>query len=157
MKIETNLSNIHQIAQQNKDINYAFRTFLQEQDSDWVDTIVHRLNDEITPKINCLECGNCCRNLRPVASEKELIKYVHPAEIEKVKYAMAIQCKHLQGNACMIYEERHEECRLFPYMDRDAFASRFSGVLQNYEICPIVFNVVEALKVELAWEKKQAV
>lgn len=154
MKLEINLKSIKQVSYQKRDSNQAFLTFLKGQDSEQVDTIVHRLNDEITPKIDCLECGNCCRNLRPIASEKELIKFVEPADIERVKYDMAIQCKNLDGNKCKIYLDRHEECRLFPYLDRDAFVSRFRGVLQNYEICPIVFNVVESLKTELGWQEK---
>jgi hypothetical protein len=37
-------------------------------------------------------------------------------------------------------------------MDRTNFVNRTVGILQNYEICPIVFNVYESLKIELKWK-----
>jgi len=154
MRLETNLKNIEQIALQKKESHISFRAFLEGQDSEKIDEIVQRLDIVITPQIDCTECGNCCLNLRPVASYESLIRFVEPDKIEEVKYAMSIECKHLLEKKCTIYLDRPEECRAFPYLDRDEFTSRIVGVLQNYEICPIVFNVVESLKIELGWNNK---
>lgn len=155
MQLEINLQNIKLAAQQKQIENRSFHSFLKTQDSDKIDAIVQRLNDEVTPQISCLECGNCCQNLRPIASNEELRKFVAEKDIEDFKYLMSFTCTHLDGKACTKYLERPDECRLYPYMDRNDFVSRILGVLQNYEICPIVFNIFEQLKTELGWRYKK--
>ena len=154
MKIEINLETIAETAKQKLKENISFTHFLAVQDSDKVDKIMHRLNDEITPKIDCLDCGNCCRNLRPVANNEVLSQFVEPENIEAYKYLKGFACKNLDCNACTIYLDRPQECRSFPYLDRGNFVNRTYELLQNYEICPIVFNAFEGLKKELKWENK---
>ncbi len=154
MTLETNLKKIQEIALQKREHNQAFRIFLEGQESDQIDDIVLRLNKEITPQIDCTACGNCCTKLRPIASVEVLKQFVDLDKIEEVKYAMSITCKHVKNKKCTQYLDRPEECRLYPYMDRDQFVSRIVGILQNYEICPIVYNICEHLKVELGWNAK---
>ena len=154
MQLEINIKTIKEIAKQKKDENQSFHSFLKELDSNKVDAIVHKLNEEITPQISCLECGNCCMSLRPIATNEELIKYVEEKNIEDFKYLESFKCKHLDDKKCTIYLDRYDECKEFPYLDRDKFVSRIVGVLQNYEICPIVYNVFEQLKIETGWKNK---
>ena len=154
MKLEINTKNIEQIAKQRVDENTSFARFLKNQDWEKVDQMVHRLYAEIAPQIDCLECGNCCQNLRPVATDEVLRIFVEPENIENYRYLQAFPCKNLDGKKCTIYSERPEECREYPYMHRDKFVERTHEVLQNYEICPIVFNIFEHLKIELAWVNK---
>jgi len=166
MKIETNIKKIQQIADRKEDENLAFRSFLKGQDFNKVDEIVHKLYSEIAPQIDCLECGNCCINLRPTITDKELDrlaeidevtksdfeeKYLMQDDFEDFKYLRSVPCKYLKDKKCMIYSDRPEECRSYPYLHKDKFVSRTLGVLNNYEICPIVFNVFELLKVEFGW------
>ena len=151
MRLEINLKNIKQAAQEKKQENISFSTYLKVQDSEKVDKIMHRLNDEVTPKIDCLACGNCCKNLRPVATEEVLQDFVTPENMEAFKYSESFACKNLDGNACTVYTCRPKECRSYPYLDRDKFVTRTHELLQNYEVCPIVFNVFEQLKTELKW------
>ncbi len=154
MRLETNLKNIAQIAKLKQNENTAFSRFLKDQDIEKVDGIVHRLYEEIEPQIDCLECGNCCQNLRPIATDKELRPFVEPKDIEAFKYLMSFPCKNLNGKKCTIYSERPEECREYPYMHRNKYVERTHEILQNYEICPIVFNIFELLKKELDWNNK---
>ena len=83
MKLEINLNHIQQIAQLKRNENLSFGTFLKGQDVDKVDAIVYHLDKEITPQIECIACGNCCMNLRPVATIEELSKFVVKENIEK--------------------------------------------------------------------------
>ena len=154
MRLEINLKNIVQIAKLKEDENISFRTYLNGQDSEKIDKIVHRLYEAILPQIDCVECGNCCLNLRPVASDKELSRFVEPENIEAFKYLKGFPCKYIKDKKCTIYSDRSEECREYPYLHRDKFITRTHGVLQNLEICPIVFNVFELLKIELGWTYK---
>ena len=43
--------------------NFRFMDFLRANDPEKIDAIVHRLNETITPAIDCTACGNCCRSL----------------------------------------------------------------------------------------------
>jgi hypothetical protein len=38
-------------------------------------------------------------------------------------------------------------------LNKDEFVFRLMGVIGNYEICPIVFNVYEMLKRRFSWPK----
>ena len=156
MQLEINLKRIQQITKEKEAENLSFHSFLKEQDSDKVDAIVHRLDKELTPQISCLECGNCCMNLRPIATNEVLRRYVAEKDIEDVKYAMSFACSHLDGKKCSIYLDRYDECKSYPYLDKTGFVTRYLGMLQNYEICPIVFNVMEHLKVELGWNNRHS-
>ncbi|WP_066631407.1 YkgJ family cysteine cluster protein [Labilibacter marinus] len=154
MDLEIDLKRIDALSKQRREENIEFRFYLEGQDVEKIDNIVHRLNDEISSKIDCVECGNCCLNIRPAADEMVLARFVKDEDIEKVKYVWGFACKNLDGKKCTIYQDRYHECRDFPYLDTDDFIHRVHGVVQNYEICPIVFNVYERLKTELAWKRK---
>ncbi len=151
MKLEENIKKIEQIARQKAKENRAFRSYLEGLDSEKIDKIVHRIYEEIVSQIDCTACGNCCMNLRPEASHMELSRFVEEKDIEAFMYLKGFPCKYLKEKKCTDYLNRPEECRSYPYMDRDEFVKRIPGVLQNYEICPIVFNVFELLKIELGW------
>ncbi|MDR0866741.1 MAG: YkgJ family cysteine cluster protein [Candidatus Symbiothrix sp.] len=64
-----------------------------------------------------------------------------------------IPCRYLNGKICSIYEERPNECRSYPNTHKSGFISRTWGMIENYEICPIVFNVMEGLKYELRFRR----
>ena len=49
------------------------------------------------------------------------------------------------------YEVRPEDCRSYPHIWKNGFATRLMGVLNNYSICSIVFNVYEQLKSEFKY------
>lgn len=152
--LEIDLEKLAQEAIDKEDENIAFQVYLNEQDSDAVDVVVAKLNAEITPAISCVECGNCCVNLRPIASREEVGQFVHAEDIDKYMYADHFACVHQVDKKCTKYLERSQECRDFPYMDRDKYTSRTYGVLLNYPNCPIVYNIFEQLKVELEWSFK---
>ncbi|MFO8234974.1 MAG: YkgJ family cysteine cluster protein [Bacteroidales bacterium] len=166
MKLELDLDLIKRLGKEREDENFDFRAFLKGQDSDKVDEIVHRLHDEIFARIDCTEYGNCCNFLRPIITEKEIDrlskidkisakdfekKFVELDEFDKTKYLKDAPCKYLKDKKCTIYAERPEECRSYPYTHKDGFIFRLFGVIDNYEICPIVFNLYERLKMELGF------
>ncbi len=156
MRLETELDNIAQIAKLKEKENISFQTYLKTQNAEKIDEIVHRLYEDILSQINCVDCGNCCMNLRPIATEKELRPFVAPENMQAFMYLKAFSCKHIKDKKCIIYADRPEECRSYPYLHKDNFIDRIHGVLQNYEICPIVFNVFELLKIELKWSNKKS-
>jgi hypothetical protein len=60
-----------------------------------------------------------------------------------------IPCSFLKDNKCTLYECRQSDCRSFPHLHKKGFTTRLIDILQNYSICPIVFNVYEQLKIEM--------
>ena len=154
MRLETNLQTIENASIEKYDENKSFRSYLDAQENEKVDELVRKIEQQVTPAIDCVECGSCCNNLRPLASHAELSKFLKPEDIEENMYAERFSCTHLDKDckSCTQYLDRPSECREFPYMDRPNFAKRMPGILQNYAICPIVFNIVEELKKEMNWE-----
>lgn len=153
MNLEIDLKTIAETAIQKQQENTSFANYLKVQNSKNLDKIIHKLSEAITPKMDCLDCGNCCHNLRPIATKKAMEPFVEPENFEKYKYLKGFVCKNLDGNACTIYLDRPNECREYPYLHRGDFVNRTYELLQNYENCPIVFNVFESLKKELNWYK----
>jgi hypothetical protein len=154
MKIEENLDIIASIALEKAVENTSFATYLKAQDANEIDLVVERLNATITPQVSCTDCGQCCRSMRPEASYEAMSPFVTDENYEAFKYLKGITCKHLVDSKCTVYLERQQVCKDFPYMDVPGFSGRTVGIFQNYEICPIVFNIVEHLKVELDWSDK---
>ena len=139
-------------------------------DIEELDAIVHGLFREISAEIDCRSCGNCCRKISPVLDQEDIEKLsmgqgISPEDVKR-QFLMydddfseglifnEMPCPFLKGNQCSSYEFRPEACRSFPHLHKDEFVSRLMGVVQNYEICPVVFNVYEQLKKKFSWPKR---
>jgi hypothetical protein len=161
--IELDIEKIDYLSKRKEKENLRFRTFLKGQNDAKVDSIVHRLNKEVESQIDCTECGNCCKTLRPCVTNKEietLIKidkvsreyfienFTERDDLEDIKYLKDTPCKYLSGKKCSIYDVRPMDCISYPNIHKSSFNSRTLGMIENYGICPIVFNVLERLKIE---------
>lgn len=165
----TDLEKIRQLGFLNEEENFDFRAFLKGQDSDEIDQRVHRLYKEISAQIDCSKCANCCNMQTPGLSKKEaeqLSGYMN-MDIDDFKdqYVetdwsgqMMLKdqpCIFLKDNACSVSHIMPEDCRNYPYLHKDDFIFRLFGVIDNYSVCPIVFNVYEALKEELDFDPEE--
>jgi Fe-S-cluster containining protein len=166
MYLERDLSKIRQLAARREDENYRFRKFLKCRDRKKTDNIVHRLHAQITPLIDCTSCGNCCRFLTPKLSAEDINVLAQMENISPDDYKAAyceedfgnvylndLPCRYLDGNKCGIYENRPMQCKTFPNTNKPDFTSRLLGMISFYEICPIVFNIMEKLKDELRFSR----
>lgn len=162
--LELDIDKITQLGREKEEENYEFRTFLKGLDPDRVDRIVHRLNDEIAEQIDCKECGNCCKTLRPLVTDSEIqnlsqldkisakdfiFNFVEKDDFEDIKYLKQAPCKYLKDKNCSIYNSRPKDCKSYPHTGKEGFISRTLGMIDDYSICPIVFNIYERLKQEL--------
>jgi uncharacterized protein len=162
--IEKNLEKIKILSQENRDENFRFRSFLKSIDDEKVDRTVHRIYEYITKNIDCTECGNCCKKMTPSVSKAEIKRlakmdnlsieeftasYVEIDSDEGDKYLKDMPCKYLENKRCTIYIDRPGDCKSYPHIDKKGFNSRTLMMIDNYGICPIVFNVFERLKSEL--------
>lgn len=90
----------------------------------------------------------------PVKAFKE--KYIEEGE-SGLMIINTIPCHFLSDSKCTIYENRFNECRAFPHLDKPNFNDRLFGTLIHYSICPIIYNVVEQLKIKMQFFNNQSI
>ncbi|MBK8848386.1 MAG: YkgJ family cysteine cluster protein [Bacteroidetes bacterium] len=161
-KPETNLELIERNAKKRERENLSFRQFLKAQSSSTkIDQKVFALYAEVSNAIDCTTCGNCCKQLNPAIEEhnKPAIaaylncsvetletKHLDIDPVENYEFIKTNPCPCLDNNKCMIYQDRPASCAEYPHLNKKDFVYRLFSVLDNYGICPIVYNVVERLK-----------
>jgi len=137
-----------------------YKKFLHRANKNEVLRQLPALNEEAFAKVDCLQCGNCCKNYSPRFTPpdiKRISKYLGMKEGDfKEKYLRVdeeednvlkeMPCPFLgEGNFCNIYEVRPTDCARFPYMDDDFMLKRQPLALKNSSFCPITYYVLEKL------------
>ena len=122
-----------------------------------MDTIVQQLHDEVSEKIDCLTCANCCRTLGPAIYDKDIERMakalrIKPSEVvssylridEDGDYVFkSMPCPFLMNdNYCSIYESRPKACREYPHTDRKNFEQIYKLTVKNASTCPIAYEVL---------------
>jgi uncharacterized protein len=167
MKIVTSLEYIKEVALKRENENLDFQAFLKQLDMapKKIDAIVHKILDEVTSQIDCTKCANCCKQIRPVLDNDDVSKlslgikssapqfreqYLQEDDENSSRYIFKeLPCPFLRNNKCSSYDYRPKDCQSYPHLHKKDFIFRLWSVVENYEICPIVFNVYELLKIEL--------
>lgn len=65
-----------------------------------------------------------------------------------ITYVKTKPCAFLAGKLCGHYAARPSSCADYPHLQQPYIRLRMKSILENYAICPIVFNVIEALKTQ---------
>lgn len=125
-----------------------------------MDTIVQQLHNEVSEKIDCLTCANCCRTLGPAIYDKDIERMakalrIKPSEVvssylridEDGDYVFkSMPCPFLMDdNYCSIYESRPKACREYPHTDRKNFEQIYKLTVKNASTCPIAYEVLYKL------------
>ena len=146
--------------------NERFKTYLKNSDSSDLDQIVYQLNDEVSALIDCQQCGNCCKTLMIVVTDEEADQVSTLLEKNRTEFdeqylekganglmlMNTMPCSFLKENSCTIYENRFEGCREFPALHLPGFNKRLFSHFMHYGRCPIIYNVMERLKIALNFE-----
>jgi uncharacterized protein len=137
-----------------------YKKFLNRANKNRVLKQLPDLNEEAFAKIDCLQCGNCCKSFSPRFTPpdiKRISKYLGMKDGDfRDKYLRVdeegdnvlqkMPCSFLGAdNYCSIYEVRPSDCARFPYMDDDFMLKRQPMVLKNSSFCPITYYVLEKL------------
>jgi Fe-S-cluster containining protein len=166
MKLETNICRIEELTLQNDDDDRRYRFSLEGCDlsSEEIDAMALRHFREVSGQIECRECGNCCRVFRPPLSAEDIGRLARRTEMPReafiTEYLVASDnggghcfrntpCPFLVDNACTVYDDRPEACRLYPSFCKKGFVSRLDLAFSSCSVCPIVFNVYERVKAEI--------
>lgn len=148
------------LAQKNVE-NIFFKKHLRNISSAEIDEKIHALNEEVSARVDCTQCANCCKRLEPglepneievLAQQKqmpaELFKQAHVAFDGEALFLKTKPCMFLDECKCSIYTYRPAACAGYPHLDGKDMKYKRS-LWSNYSTCPIVFNVIEALKSQL--------
>jgi len=130
-----------------------------------LDLIMQDLHEKEFEKTDCLTCGNCCKTTSPIFTEKDIQRISKHLKMKEVNFISqylerdtddfyvlkTAPCSFLdlQDNTCFIYEHRPKACREYPHTNRRKFIQLTNLTIKNTEICPAVYNIVEALKKKL--------
>jgi len=167
MRFETDLAEIKKLAQEKETENKEFREHLQHCmiSHEELDAIVHRLDAYVASKIDCRQCANCCRELAATLGREDIARLARAEGITSEQFDRKYlektdepdrflirqkPCPFLEGKLCRHYHGRPESCVEFPFLHKEDFTTRSMMALWNLSYCPIVYNVYELLKAEVA-------
>jgi len=165
MDIETDIDKARVSAERKQDDNWRFRAFIKGSDlsAARLDRTVALYYAEVAAKIDCCACANCCTVMCPQLAKKDIrrlaealllpedelvSKYLQPGEDKGTYVPRQTPCPFLRDKLCTVYEARPDNCGSFPNLHKRDFRSRLIQVVDNSTVCPIVYNVLELLKLE---------
>jgi uncharacterized protein len=156
-KDEIQLDNWQKQSQANQK---QYRQLLAKIDKKKTLPLLPDLHEEAFDKIDCLQCGNCCKNHSPrfkTPDIKRISRHLRMKESEFIHTYLKLDdegdyvvksspCPFLgSDNYCSIYQERPSDCARFPYTNEDVFIKRSALTQINSTVCPAVFYVLEKL------------
>jgi Fe-S-cluster containining protein len=173
MKLETNIKRIEQLIKEKEDANWEFRCFIKASDIsiEDIDSVVHEVCDTISRQIDCRQCANCCKVVRPLLQQKDVNRLARALNMSEYDFIQEYlvegdedadrgyffrrqPCPFLNKNLCTVYPSRPHDCRSYPHLYKKEFIFRVNQAYFNCSVCPIVYNVYEGLKQRL-WDRRQ--
>ena len=161
--------NVKRLAQKKEEENYAFRSFLKGYANPKAfDKKVNRLHRELFANYDCSKCRNCCKEFHgsiPVEDIEKDAKYLK-LDVSEFKRKFLEKddaggnyitrhkpCDFLQSDgSCLLGECRPRSCKEYPHTNkRDRIGSLLS-MLENAEVCPVVYEIIERLKQDPDYE-----
>lgn len=141
--------------------NNSFLRSLKDLSPVELDNTVIAINEAVSAGIDCTQCANCCKTLiidvnaaeitalaahleMPEAALKE--KYIEESSQGRC-FINTIPCHFLQENKCTVYTKRFADCKDFPHLHKTGFKERAPGIMMYYGSCPIIYHVIEQVKV----------
>ncbi len=133
-----------------------------------IDAVVQELYRVQTQNFDCRTCANCCKAASPHLDREDvrrLAKRLHRTQADFKRLYLVKDdtfgdfgfskkpCPLLVDDLCIVYPDHPRECREYPHLDKPGIVTRLINLMENYPVCPIIFNVVERLKVEI-WPKE---
>ncbi len=162
-------SKLKQVSNKVENENYAFRAYLKNHaDLDQLDKQFLELHNELFLNYDCSKCRNCCIEYSASFEEEELSQvasFLNMTEEEfRDKYIentfggfelKATPCCFLKENGtCEIEACKPESCRSYPFTDKPERLLSLSSIVNSASICPVVFEMLERLKQEYRFKRR---
>lgn len=151
---------LHNWQKKSRDKQKHFKKFLAKADKNKVLNELPPLHKEAFEKVDCLQCGACCKNYSPrfkTPDIKRISRHLQMKESVFIETYLRVDedgdfvvkaspCPFLgKENFCSVYDVRPSDCARFPYTSEDVFIKRQQLSLKNASFCPISFYVLEKL------------
>jgi hypothetical protein len=166
----TGLVQIARLGEKKRVENEALRRHLKRHV--FVERKLRRIAEEIEEQIDCTACGNCCKVATARLIERDVEKLARHLRISPARFLAdytteseeegtilkrtGAGCVFLDGTRCSVYEVRPASCDMFPHLVRGSgsLVARMWEMPDRACYCPIVYNALEAFKVEVDFGKK---
>jgi len=163
--MDKHLKDLSKLALDAKAENKKYFQKLKKRTPKKLDLIMQELHDKEFEETDCLECGNCCKTTSPIFTEKDITRIAKSLRMKEHQFVkqylrrdeddfMVLQeapCAFLDesDNTCFIYDVRPKACAEYPHTNRKKFVQLTDLTLNNIEVCPATYRIVEALKKKL--------
>lgn len=165
----TDLVQIRRLGEMKRDENSRFRIYLKRHN--YVERRLKRIGEEIQDQIDCTSCANCCRVATVEPTERDIEKLAKFLRISRERFLADYTsesedghrilrqtrdgCIFLSGMDCTVYEERPRTCEFFPHIVKGEgpITTRMWEMVDRATYCPIVYNSLEAFKVETGFQR----
>jgi len=160
--MRASLENLPKSSEEKKVETKKYFAKLKKRTPKKLDIIMQTLHDEEFEKTDCLACGNCCKTTSPIFTNRDVSRIAKHLRMKDVQFISSYlerdkddfmvlkeaPCAFLDAtdNTCFIYDVRPKACSEYPHTNRRKFIQLTDLTLSNTEVCPAVFNIIEALK-----------
>lgn len=161
-------------AQKKEDENFKFREFLKFKchlPTEEIDRRVSAATRRVWAGIDCTKCANCCREVKPTFSEKDVDRLARRLGMTRETFierylersdpldenpwiTRTTPCPFLKDNLCSVYEDRPADCSGYPYLYEPKFVTRTLAMIERTFTCPIVYEAMEELKKNTGFSKE---
>lgn len=141
----------------------AFKKFLGKVEKNPprnINAIVDKVDAAVWKEIDCLSCANCCKQMSPTFTAKDLQRISNYLEMSEEEFKQKwlyfdkkdgdwmnkkqpCQFLNLENNMCMIYEVRPADCAGFPHLKKKKVTDYIHVHQQNIAYCPATYKMVE--------------
>ncbi len=160
--MQTDLVQIRGLGQRKAEENRKLREHLKRHPVS--ERILKKIAGEVQDAADCRACANCCRVATAKLTGRDIERLSRATRLSPqrflAEYATASAeegwvlrrtdagCVFLNGNDCLIYEDRPAACRAFPHLTSGAgsLMSRMWDMPDRATYCPIVYDTLEAIK-----------
>lgn len=149
--------------------NKLIKQLKQKKDGE-LDAIINTADEEAFKKINCLDCGNCCKTTGPLFTNKDVSRIAKYLRMKPGKFVdeylridedddyvlKEVPCAFLGAdNYCSIYDVRPKACSEFPLTGLRSQKKMLPLLMKNATICPAVEDIVEELLTNVLTHPKE--
>jgi len=163
--MEKRFEQLLKLAQEAKKENKKYFSNLKRKTPKNLDVVMKDLHEKEFAKTNCLDCGNCCKTTSPIFTEKDTERISKHLKMKVSDFTntylerdsddfMVLKtapCSFLDlsDNSCFIYDVRPKACAEYPHTNRKKFIQLTHLTINNTEVCPATYRIVEELKKRL--------
>lgn len=166
--MQKRLEQLPKLAQDALKENKKYFANLKKRTPKNLDYVMQDLHDKEFAKIDCLDCGNCCKTTSPIFTVKDIERISKHLKMKVSDFVneflerdaddfMVLKsspCTFLDesDNTCFIYDVRPKACSEYPHTDRRKFIQITDLTVANTFVCPATYNIVENLKKVIPYE-----